>query len=102
MIYLNPAGLAPFHHDVQQEIFRTLDTFSHLLYAEAGIQHYRDTLQRCRRTIADWLTLNDEQRLAFMPNTTTACSLVLSRINWKPGNAILTTTHENSTILNEI
>ncbi|MBA3613783.1 MAG: aminotransferase class V-fold PLP-dependent enzyme [Nitrospirales bacterium] len=102
MIYLNPAGLAPFHHDVQQEISRTLETFSHLLYAEAGIQHYRDTLQRCRRTIADWLTLNDEQRLAFLPNTTTACSLVLSRINWKPGNAILTTTHENSTILNEI
>lgn len=102
MIYLNPAGLAPFHHEVQQEISRILDTFSHLLYAEAGIQHYRDTLQRCRRTIADWLTLHDEQRLAFMPNTTTACSLVLSRINWKSGNVLLTTTHENSTILNEI
>jgi selenocysteine lyase/cysteine desulfurase len=102
MIYLNPAGLAPFNHDVQQEISRTLNTFSHLLYAEAGIQYYRDTLQKCRRTIADWLRLNDEQRLAFMPNTTTACSLVLSQINWKPGNVLLTTTHENSTILNEI
>ncbi len=102
MIYLNPAGLAPFHQGVQQEISRTLDTFSHLLYADAGIQYYRDTLQRCRRTIADWLTLNDEQRLAFMPNTTTACSLVLSRINWKSGNVLLTTTHENSTILDEI
>ncbi len=102
MIYLNPAGLAPFHHDVQQEISRTLNTFSHLLYGEAGIQYYRDTLQRCRQTIADWLRLNDAQRLAFMPNTTTACSLVLSRINWKPGNVLLTTTHENSTILNEI
>ncbi|MCA9500582.1 MAG: aminotransferase class V-fold PLP-dependent enzyme [Nitrospirales bacterium] len=102
MIYLNPAGLAPFHHDVQQEISRTLDTFSQLLYAEAGIEYYRATLQRCRRAIADCLRLNDEQRLAFMPNTTTACSLVLSRINWKPGNVLLTTTHENSTILNEI
>ena len=102
MIYLNPAGLAPFHPDVQQEVSRTLNTFSRLLYAEAGIQYYRDTLQACRRTISDWLGLNDAQRLAFMSNTTTACSLVLSRINWKPGNVLLTTTHENSTILNEI
>ena len=102
MIYLNPAGLAPFHPDVQQEVSRTLNTFSRLLYAEAGIQYYRDTLQACRRTISDWLGLNDGQRLAFMPNTTTACSLVLSRINWEPGSVLLTTTHENSTILNEI
>lgn len=102
MIYLNPAGLSSFHPDIQQEISHTLDTFSHLLYTEAGIQHYRDTLQRCRRTIADWLGVNDDQRLAFMPNTTTACSLTLSRIHWKAGDILLTTTHENSTILQEI
>jgi len=102
MIYLNPAGLSPFHSEVQQEISRELDTFSRLLYSESGIQHYRQTLQRCRRTIADWLALNDTQRLAFMPNATTACSLVLSRINWKPGDVLLTTIHENSTILHEI
>jgi L-cysteine/cystine lyase len=102
MIYLNPAGLSPFHPEVQEEISRTLDTFSHLLYAESGIQYYRETLQRCRRTITDWLALNDEQRLAFMPNTTTACCLTLSRIKWKTGDILLTTTHENSTILQEI
>lgn len=102
MIYLNPAGLAPFHHDVQHEISRTLNTFSHLLYAEAGIRYYRDTLQECRRTIADWLRVNNTERVAFMPNSTTACNLVLSRINWKSGHVLLTTTHENSTILNEI
>ena len=102
MIYLNPAGLSPFHPEVQQEISRELDTFSRLLYSESGIQHYRQTLQRCRRTMADWLALPDEQRLAFLPNTTTACCLVLSRINWKPGDILLTTIHENSTILHEI
>jgi selenocysteine lyase/cysteine desulfurase len=102
MIYLNPAGLSPFHPEVQQEISRTLDTFSRLLYAEPGIQHYRETLQQCRRTIADWLALPDEQQVAFMPNATTACSLILSRIHWKSGDILLTTTHENSTILQEI
>jgi len=102
MIYLNPAGLSPFHPEVQQEISRELDMFSRLLYSESGIQHYRQTLQRCRRTIANWLALNDEQRLAFLPNATTACCLVLSRIDWKPGDVLLTTTHENSTIIHEI
>lgn len=102
MIYLNPAGLAPFNPQVQQEVSRTLDSFSHLLYSEAGIHHYLDTLQGCRRTIANWLALANEQRLAFMPNTTTACSLVLSGMSWKPDDVLLTTTHENSTILHEI
>lgn len=102
MIYLNPAGLSPFDPEVQEEIIRTLNTFSHVLYTEAGIQHYREMLQRCRRTIADCLALNDEQRLAFMPNATTACCLTLSRIKWKAGDILLTTTHENSTILQEI
>ena len=102
MIYLNPAGLSPFHPEVQQEISRELDTFSRLLYSESGIQHYRQRLQQCRRTIADWLTLKDEQRLTFLPNATTGCCLVLSRINWKPGDILLTTVHENSTIIQEI
>jgi cysteine desulfurase / selenocysteine lyase len=102
MIYLNPAGLSPFHPEIQQEVSRTLDTFSRLLFTEAGIQHYRTTLQQCRRTIADWLTLADEQRLAFMPNATTACNLTLSRMTWKAGDCLLTTTHENATILQEI
>lgn len=102
MTYLNPAGLSPFHPEVQQEMVRTLHTFGHLLYSEAGIQHYRETLQRCRRTIADWLGLQNEQYVAFVPNATTACCLILSRINWHPGDILLTTTHENSTILHEI
>jgi selenocysteine lyase/cysteine desulfurase len=102
MIYLNPAGLSPFLPEVQEEISRTLDSFSRLLYADSGIEHYRKTLQGCRQTIAEWLALNDDQRLAFMPNSTTACSLTLSRITWRAGDTLLTTTHENSTILQEI
>jgi len=37
-----------------------------------------------------------------VPNATTASSLVLSRIHWKSGDHVLTTTHENSTVLKEI
>lgn len=102
MLYLNAAGLSPFRPEVQQAISSTLDTFSRLLYSEAGIQLYREILQQSRQTIADWLELKDVQRLAFVPNTTTACRLTLSRINWQPGDTLLTTTHENSTILQEL
>jgi selenocysteine lyase/cysteine desulfurase len=102
MIYLNPAGLSPFRDEVQQAITRTLQTFRGLLFSESGIQHYRETLRQCRRTIADWLEASDDQCLAFMPNTTTACSLTLSRIPWQAGDRVVTTIHENSTILQEI
>lgn len=102
MLYLNAAGLSPFHPDVQREITRVHETFGRLLYSEPGIQLYRETLEKSRETIAHWLGLNNTQHFTFVPNTTTACHLTLSRINWQPGDTLLTTTHENSTILNEI
>jgi cysteine desulfurase / selenocysteine lyase len=102
MIYLNPAGLSPFHPEVQQEISQALRAFGHLLYSDAGVRHYRKTLQQCRRLIEDWLEVNDDQQVAFMPNATTACCLTLARISWKAGDSLVTTTHENSTILQEI
>ena len=102
MLYLNAAGLSPFHPDVQQTIADTLESFSHVLYSETGIDRYRSILQRSRETLANWLELDTADRLAFVPNTTTACRLTLSRITWKPGDTLLTTTHENSTILQEL
>lgn len=102
MIYLNPAGLSPFHPEVQEEMARTLHAFGQLLFSEAGVRQYRDTLQQCRQVIADWLEVTNEQRIAFMPNATTACCLALSRIAWKAGDTLMTTTHENATILQEL
>jgi selenocysteine lyase/cysteine desulfurase len=102
MIYLNVAGLSPFKQDVQQEVTTTLEQFSRLLYSDEGIHYYRKTLQRCREQLAQWLQVEDGQRIAFVPNATTASWLVLSHIPWKSGDQILTTTHENSTVLKEI
>ena len=102
MIYLNVAGLSPFKQDVQQEVTTTLEQFSRLLYSDEGIHYYRETLQRCRKDLAQWLQVEDAHRIAFVPNATTASWLVLSRIPWKSGDQVLTTTHENSTVLKEI
>lgn len=102
MIYFNVAGLSPFNQDVQREVTTTLEQFSRLLYSDEGILYYRETLQRCRYELANWLRIQDENSVAFVPNATTASSLVLSRINWENGDQILSTTHENSTVLKEI
>lgn len=102
MIYLNIAGLSPFKQEVQKEVETTLEQFSRLLYSEEGIQYYRETIQRCRQELAQWLQIENVERIAFVPNATTASWLILSRINWKSGDHILTTTHENSTVRKEI
>jgi len=102
MIYLNVAGLSPFKQDVQQEVTTTLAQFSQLLYSDEGLHYYRETLQRSRKVLAQWLQVEDAHRVAFVPNATTASWLVLSRIDWKSEDHVLTTTHENSTVLKEI
>jgi len=87
---------------VQQEVTTTLAQFSQLLYSDEGLHYYRETLQRCRKVLAQWLQVEDAHRVAFVPNATTASWLILSRIHWKSGDQVLTTTHENSTVLKEI
>ena len=102
MIYLNVAGLSPFAETVQQEVTTTLEQFSRLLYSLEGINFYRETVQRSRIILAQWLHVEETERIAFVPNATTASWLVLSRIHWKAEDHVLTTTHENSTVLKEI
>ena len=102
MIYLNVAGLSPFNQAVQQEVTTTLEQFSSLLYSDEGIGYYRETMRRCREDLAQWVQVEDPHRVAFVPNATTASWLVFSRISWKSGDQVLTTTHENSTVLKEI
>ena len=102
MIYFNVAGLSPFNQQVQQEVTATLKHFSQLLYSDEGIHFYRETVQQCRQDLAQWLHLVEAQHLAFVPNATTASRFVLSRIHWKPDDHILTTNHENATVLKEI
>ena len=102
MIYFNVAGLSPFNQAVLQEVTATLEQFSQVLYSEEGIRLYRATLQRCRQDLAQWLSIKDKDSIVFVPNATTASRLVLSRINWKSGDHILTSNHENPTVLKEI
>ena len=60
MVYLNVAGLSPFKQEVIEEVTATLQEFGRLLYSEAGVRYYRQTLQKARfrqggRTTGEWL-----------------------------------------------
>ena len=102
MIYLNYAALCPTRAEAQQEIGSTLDEFRSLLYSEAGLQWYEKKVTTCRQDVADLLNVSDPSSIAFVPNASMGSHLALSFIDWKPGDGILTTTHENPSVVREI
>ena len=102
MAYLNYAALCPIRPEVEQEIESTLTEFKQYLYSEAGIQWYRKKVEKCRESVAGLLQVSDPSSIAFAPNSSTANYLLLSSITWNPGDVILSSTHENPSIRNEL
>ncbi len=102
MIYLNFAALSPTLLQVEQEVEKTLSEFKEHLYSDAGIQWYRAKVQECRETVRDLFQISDQSFIAFLPNASTANYMLLSLIAWRPGDIILSTTHENPSIRNEL
>ena len=102
MIYLNYAALSPTHVQVEQEVEKTLSEFKEHLYSDAGIEWYRAKVQHCREAVGALLHVSDQSFIAFTPNASTANYMLLSLIAWRPGDIILSTTHENPSIRNEL
>ena len=102
MIYLNYAGLSPTNPEAEQEVEKTLSELKEHLYSEAGIQWYQTIVQQYRQTVGDLLHTTDPSSIAFVPNASTANYLLLSSIDWQPGDVILSSTHENPSVRNEL
>ena len=102
MLYLNYAALCPTHPEAEQEVESTLMEFKEYLYSDAGIQWYRSKIQRCRDAVAQLLNVSDPSFVAFVPNASMANYLILSSVRWNPGDIILSSTHENPSIRNEL
>ena len=102
MLYLNYAALCPTHPEAEQEVESTLTEFKEYLYSDAGIQWYRSKIQRCRDAVAQLLNVSDPSFVAFVPNASMANYLILSSVRWNPGDIILSSTHENPSIRNEL
>jgi selenocysteine lyase/cysteine desulfurase len=98
MIYLNYAALSPTRPEAERAMAETLTEFKNYLYSDAGIQCYLNKVQECRHQVAGLLNLTDPSTIAFVSNASTAHYLTIRSLQWKPGDSILTTTHENPSI----
>ena len=99
MMYLNYAALAPTHEEAEKEVEHTLHDFKKFLYSEAGIQWYLGKVKDCRRSVANLIGVDDPSTIAFTSNASTACHLLLSSFDWKPDDIVVTSSHENPSIL---
>ena len=102
MIYLNYAALCPTRPEASQEVDATLAEFRSLLYSEAGLRWYDQKIASCRQHVASLLNVSDPSSVAFVSNASIASHLALSFIDWKPGDGILTSTHENPSVVREM
>ncbi len=102
MIYLNYAALCPTLAAAEEEVERTLAEFKRYLYSEAGIKWYLRKVRDCRQKAGALLHVSDPSTIAFTTNASTAHYLTLSSLKWKPGDTILTTTHENPSITRQL
>ena len=102
MKYLNYAALSPTRLEAQQEVEATLAEFRALLYSPTGLDWYGEKIWDFRRTVADLLDVSQPASIAFVPNASMASHLALSFVPWQPGDVILTSTHENPSVLREI
>ena len=102
MIYLNYAALSPTCIEAEREILKTLEEFKEFLYSDAGIQWYLTKSIEYRLAVAQMLHVEDPTTIAFVPNASTAHHFVLSSFEWEPNDIVLTSTHENPSIMREL
>ena len=102
MIYLNYAALCPTMAEAEAEVALALAEFKRHLYSEAGIEWYLRKVQDCRQQVGALLHVSDPSTIAFTTNASTAHYLTLSSLKWEPGDTILTTTHENPSIMRQL
>ncbi len=102
MIYLNYAALSPTCIEAEREVQQTLEAFKEFLYSDAGIQWYLRKSIEYRNAIAQLLCVEDPATIAFVPNASTAHHFVLSSLEWQPNDIVLTSTHENPSIMREL
>ncbi|RMH37386.1 MAG: aminotransferase class V-fold PLP-dependent enzyme [Nitrospirae bacterium] len=102
MIYLNYAALCPTRPEAIEAVDAAMQEFNRLLYSPPGLQWYAHTIAASRQAIAHFLRFSEPSGIAFVPNASLAAHLLLSLTAWEPGDVVLSTTHENPSIVREL
>ncbi|MDR4468313.1 MAG: aminotransferase class V-fold PLP-dependent enzyme [Nitrospira sp.] len=76
-----------------------------MLFSEPGVRWYSDQLDRCRRVIHEFLSIdkNDSpSHVMFVSNSTTAFQIILSNIELTSGDVVLSSDQEHPGIIRSI
>ena len=85
--YLNHAAISPLSTRVTNAIKKRLDIRS-LGSIEAFAQD-KPVIDDCRAQIARLVKAESEERIAFVPNTSSGLNIIANGIKWTPGDQIL-------------
>jgi cysteine desulfurase/selenocysteine lyase len=98
MRYFTYAGFSPARAEAVEEMQAVSDVFSTKLFSEFGIAWYRKQLEKTREKVARLLHAKHGEAgdsLAFVPNSTTAYRLVLSALDFRRGDVVVTSDQEH-------
>lgn len=102
MRYFNYAGLSPTRVEAVEEMQAVSNQFRTKLFSESGITWYREQVDNCRQKVARLLRVNlgeGGDTLAFVPNATTAYRLILSELDLRRGDVVITSDQEHPSTL---
>ncbi|HEV8451899.1 MAG TPA: aminotransferase class V-fold PLP-dependent enzyme, partial [Gaiellales bacterium] len=93
--YLNAGTNGPLPRAAAEAMRRELDmSLSEPRIGMAAFQHYRELRERARAALGRAVGAPPEQ-VALTSSTTQGVGIVISGIDWKPGDEVLTTTEEH-------
>jgi selenocysteine lyase/cysteine desulfurase len=102
MRYFNYAGLSPTRVEAVEEMQAVSNEFRARLFSESGIAWYRKQVENYRQKVAQLLRVNlgeGGDTLAFVSNSTTAYRLILSELDLRRGDVVITSDQEHPSTL---
>ncbi|HKI47038.1 MAG TPA: aminotransferase class V-fold PLP-dependent enzyme [Balneolales bacterium] len=85
--YLNHAAISPLSSKVTNAIKNRLDIRS--LGSIEAFTHDKPIIDDCRVQIARLINAESEERIAFVPNTSSGLNIIANGVKWSPGDQIL-------------
>ena len=104
-MYLNYAGLSRERPESKEEVSTVQAEFETMLFSESGVRWYTNQLDRCRRSLQDFVGFhrNDAApNVVFVPNAKTACQIILSNLELGTGEVVFASDQEHPGIIRSL
>lgn len=105
MLYLNYAGLSRERPESREEASTVQAEFETMLFSESGVRWYTNQLDRCRRSIQDFVVPHENDaapNVVFVSNATTAFRIILSNLELRTGDVVLASDQEHPGIIRSL